>query len=205
MSARAYFEARLLRANKQGDEIHGEIPYNKPSDDLGGFYEILRPGVFAESLKSGVKVHSLWQHDHSKPLGNTENKTLILTDTPTALKVRIVPPNTSWGRDAITSIKRGDVSGFSFGFITKEDSWPEANLREVLKAELVEVSPVTFPAYAASVALARSKARGMEKGEEGIIARQAKTPAVIFGGPPLLVFPSEPAEFRFYIPIAKEE
>ncbi|MGW8223347.1 MAG: HK97 family phage prohead protease [Syntrophobacteria bacterium] len=204
MSVRSYFEARLLRANKDKAEIFGEIPYNRTSDDLGGFYEILRPGVFAESLKSGAKVVSLWQHDHAKPLGNTQSGTLVLTDTPSALKVRIIPPNTTWGKDALESIRRGDVSGFSFGFVTKKDNWPETNLREVLKADLVEVSPVTFPAYAASIALARSKARGCEQ-DEGIIARQAKTPAVIFGGPPLLVFPSEPAEFRFYVPIAKEE
>jgi hypothetical protein len=162
---RSYFEARVLRANTQKKEIHGEIPYNSISADLGGFFEILKPGVFSKTLQDGARVYSLWQHEAASPLGHTENGTLVLTDTPNALKVRIKPPNTSWGKDALESISRGDVTGFSFGFLVGAggDRWEKDNLREVHSAELTEVSPVTFPAYSASVAVARSSIPSKER------------------------------------------
>jgi HK97 family phage prohead protease len=155
---KSYFEARVLRANEGKKEIFGEIVYNLPSADLGGYYEILKPGVFSRSLKSGDRIYPLWQHKQDQPLGHTDNSTLILTDGPKSLKIRIIPPATSWGRDALESVSRGDVSAFSFGFRVGPDgdSWPQKNLREVHSAELIEVSPVTFPAYGSSVAVARS-------------------------------------------------
>jgi hypothetical protein len=173
---RSYFEARLLRANKQEKEIYGEIPYNSISADLGGFFEILKPGVFSKTLTAGERVYSLWQHEAASPLGHTENGTLILTDTPNALKVRIEPPNTSWGKDAIESISRGDVTGFSFGFLVGPggDRWTKDNLREVHSAELTEVSPVTFPAYQASVAVARSSIPSKER------SNTSKSKAIVF-------------------------
>lgn len=156
--SRRYFEALLLRANKQGKEIHGKIAYGKPSEDLGGYFEVLRPGVFSKTLKSGNRVYSLWQHKSSEPLGHTQNGTLLLMDGPKSLKIRIIPPDTTWGRDALESVSRGDVTGFSFGFRIPPggDSWPQKDLREVHEAELVEVSPVTFAAYPANIAVARS-------------------------------------------------
>lgn len=180
---RSYFEARVLRASMQQKEIHGEIPYNSISADLGGFFEILKPGVFEKTLQDGARVYSLWQHEAASPLGHTENGTLILTDTPNALKVRIKPPNTSWGKDALESISRGDVTGFSFGFLVgpSGDKWTKDNLREVHSAELIEVSPVTFPAYTASVAVARSSVPSKE--------RSVNEPKAIVYEDGLIVFP----------------
>jgi len=155
---RRYFEALLLRANKQGKEIHGTLPYNSLSADLGGYFEVLKPGVFSESLKSGDRIYSLWQHKQDQPLGHTDNGTLVLTDGPKALKIRIIPPDTTWGRDVLESVSRDLVTGFSFGFKIPLDGdrWVRKNLREVHRAQLIEVSPVTFPCYSASVAVARS-------------------------------------------------
>jgi len=68
----------------------------------------------------------------------------------------IHPPDTQWGRDAVTSIKRGDVDQMSFAFVVKEgwDEWKENEegvIVRTLKAgackQLYDVSPVSFPAY----------------------------------------------------------
>ena len=60
-------------------------------------------------------------------------------------------------------MKRGDVDGSSFGFICLEDKWSkvqhegeEMYKRSVVKAELLEVSPCTFPAYDCSQFKCRS-------------------------------------------------
>jgi hypothetical protein len=50
----------------------------------------------------------------------------------------------------MVSMERGDVTQSSFGFICTRDDWQMVGneiIRTVLKAELFDVSPVTFPAY----------------------------------------------------------
>jgi HK97 family phage major capsid protein/HK97 family phage prohead protease len=162
---RRVLEAIDLRAGP-GRKIRGVIPYNSLSEDLGGFFEKILPGAFKDTLtavKRGVKkVLSFWSHDANKPLGSTSSGTLKLKDTTKGLEIEIDPPATSWGKDALESIRRGDVTGFSFGFRLKEnaDRWTEAagkTIRELLDVELFEVSPVAAPAYPGSMAAVRAR------------------------------------------------
>ena len=83
-------------------------------------------------------------------LGRNKAGTLTLEEDEKGLKVRIVPPDTTWAKDLLVSIKRGDITQMSFGFTVILDRWSyEDNLdvRELLKVKLFDVSPVTFPAY----------------------------------------------------------
>lgn len=69
------------------------------------------------------------------------------------LRVRITPPDTSWARDITTSIRRGDISQMSIGFVVEDDEWSSQDgidTRELKKVRLFDVSPVTFPAYTAT-------------------------------------------------------
>ena len=69
------------------------------------------------------------------------------------LRVRISPPDTSWARDLQASIRRGDITQMSIGFIVEEDKWSTRDgmdVREIRKVQLFDVSPVTFPAYTAT-------------------------------------------------------
>jgi HK97 family phage prohead protease len=131
-------------------KIFGKIPYNSFSENLGGFYEKLKPGVFSSSLKSDRDIYFLWSHDAKVPLGSTASGTLKLTDTSTGLKFGLIPPDTQAGRDALTSVRRGDIKGVSFGFEVKEESWVKINnqdVRLVCDAKLYELSAVVWPAY----------------------------------------------------------
>ena len=114
------------------------------------FREIIRHGAFTKTLQSG-DVRALWNHDTAAPLGRTKNGTLELKEDATGLHIAITPPDTTWARDAMESIRRGDVDQMSFGFVCNRDNWTKDEngfpLREVLEVELWEVSPVTFPAY----------------------------------------------------------
>ena len=155
-------ELRSLTEEEGGGSIIAglAVPYNSESEEMWGFREIIAPGAFSDSLDGDVRC--LWNHDTGKPLGRTQNGTLVLRDTPKGLAYECRLPDTSWGRDAKESISRGDVTGMSFGFRVIEDQWayPEGSdevIRTVIRAELLEVSPVTFPAYPDSVAEARSE------------------------------------------------
>ena len=52
--------------------------------------------------------------------------------------------------DLLESVKRGDISGMSFGFIATVDEWNEESTptqRTVKKAELFEITVTSIPAY----------------------------------------------------------
>ena len=114
------FEVRELRVI--GKKIKGILPYYSKSRDLGGFKEVLLPGCFSESIGSGGRVVSLFNHDSNKPLGSTDNGTLTLTDKLDGLHFSIDPPSTSYAKDVFSLVNSGTVPGASFGFsVVKEN------------------------------------------------------------------------------------
>lgn len=135
------------------------IRFNTVTEIGGYFRELVRPEAVKDGIQ-GADIRALWNHNSDMPIGRTKNGTLSLVKDPQGLRFTVTPPDTSWGRDALESVKRGDVSGMSFGFYTNKERWTEEKdktpLRELLDIELLEVSPVTFPAYPTTTAQARS-------------------------------------------------
>ena len=122
------------------------VPFNELSDDLGGFQERIAAGAF--DLNHTIK--SFWSHNPELILGSTKSKTLKLEERADGIHFSLDLPNTSTGNDAFISTSRGDVDGMSFGMLVEEDriDQVEGNIvRTVLAAELIEISPVAFPAF----------------------------------------------------------
>ncbi len=119
------------------------------SEDLGGFRERVAPGAFAATIAED-DIRALINHSPDYVLGRNRAGTLKLAEDGEGLSVRITPPDTSYARDLIASIERGDMSGMSFGFRTITDEWniEDGETVRALKAvRLFDVSAVTFPAY----------------------------------------------------------
>lgn len=143
------------RSNEDGSQITTIRGYAavflKRSLDLGGFTEQIVPGAFARALREKQDVVALVDHDPSKLLGRSKSGTLTLAEDDKGLLVSIDVPNTTLGRDTVESIRRKDISGMSFGFRTQRDKWDRDTkglpLRTLLDVDLVDVSPVVFPAY----------------------------------------------------------
>jgi HK97 family phage prohead protease len=143
--------------------------FDQPSLPLdGGFTEVVKRGAFKRAIGEGQDVRALWQHDPNFVLGRTKNGTLEMSEDVHGLRVAISPPDTQWARDAVTSIKRGDVDQMSFTFEARSDNWTSDGSgirRELLDADLFDVSPVTFPAYPQTSVSARAvKVRGQSHG-----------------------------------------
>lgn len=154
---RRQYEASEIRAETEGDKpvlVGHAAVFDTLSLEMWGMREQIAPGAFTESLGKD-DIRALWNHDAGAVLGRQQAGTLALSEDKTGLAVRIDVPDTQIGRDAVTSIERGDVSQMSFGFRVLEDSWTTDDdsdmlIRTVEKVQLFEVSPVTFPAYPAT-------------------------------------------------------
>ncbi|MGL4557582.1 MAG: HK97 family phage prohead protease [Afipia sp.] len=134
---------------------------------LWDFREEIAPGAFADAIEKN-NVRALWNHDTSEVLGASGNGTLRLAEDSVGLRFELELPDTQRGRDAFTLIERGDVSQMSFGFrsLPDGDEWrideDGQYIRRLLRADLLEVSPVTFPAYPATSVGVRSEILGDE-------------------------------------------
>jgi len=122
------------------------------SEELGGnqpFRERVVKGAFEQTIQED-DIRALFNHDPNYVLGRNKSGTLTLEEDDKGLHVKIKPPNTQWAKDLLVSIKRGDITQMSFGFTVILDRWnyeDGADVRELLKVKLYDVSPVTFPAY----------------------------------------------------------
>jgi HK97 family phage prohead protease len=147
---RVAFQDLEIRQDGDGMTLRGYAAvFNSPSQPLP-FIETIERGAFRDSLNSRNDIKLLWNHDTSIVLGSTRAGTLKLVEDERGLYVEANLPDTQAGRDAVISIQRGDVTGFSFGFRVAAggDTWINANERVLKRVNIHEVSVgVAFPAY----------------------------------------------------------
>lgn len=133
--------------------------WDQPSEPIP-FREVVRRGAFTKTLQEGDQ-RALWNHDPASVLGRRSAGTLELSEDDQGLRVRISPPDTQAGRDALETIARRDVTSMSFGFRSVKDTFrndPDlGEIRELHEVDLVEVSPVPFAAYPDTSIAVRAK------------------------------------------------
>lgn len=127
--------------------------FNKRAD-LYWYEEEILPGAFDEVLNDDVRC--LFNHNPNYILARSNNRkgTLSLSVDDRGLKYSYTTPDRSYARDLQNAIESGDVSQSSFAFLAKEVVWvtaendDEKDLRQIKKmSRLLDVSPVTYPAY----------------------------------------------------------
>ena len=169
-------ELRTSEVRAAGDDsliIEGYAANFETTTDLGYFKETIARGAFDEVLEDDVRL--LLNHDGA-PMARTTNGTLELSVDETGLKYRAALADTQDGRDLYKLIKRGDISQSSFAFTITEEQWSEdRSTRTVEKmGRLLDVSPVTYPAYATTTVTARNMAEAVKEAEE--MKPQQETP-----------------------------
>lgn len=139
------------------------VVYDSVYDVFPGATESIAKGAFSESVNGDVRA--LYNHNTDIVLGRTRAGTLELRDTERGLWGRIkINPKDSDAMNAYARVKRGDLTGCSFGFdipdggeetIYKDDGTVHFIINKV--DPLWEVSPCVFPAYEATHISARGK------------------------------------------------
>ena len=126
------------------------IVYNKRSDDLCGFVEIVSPGAAKSALKkSDARV--LWNHDsNTLPIGRMSAGGMDVTEDKNGVHIELndLP---SYANDLVEAIDRGIVQDMSYAFTVKDDTWETKDGQEVRTIhkidEIFDFSFVAYPAY----------------------------------------------------------
>lgn len=160
------------RADADGEMViegHGAV-FNEWANIGGWFLERVAPGAFKVAVKEN-DVRLLKNHNPDNILARTANGTLHLEEDKTGLLYRgDLNPLDPYAVSAFEQIKRGDISQSSFAFRVLEEHWEAADddtdgdlpKRTILKAELFDVAPVTYPAYEGTDVGARAAAIAMQ-------------------------------------------
>lgn len=142
--------------------------FDSPSEDMGGWVEVIKRGAFRKALSSNPDVRLLVNHE-GLPLARTKNGTLTLKEDTKGLRFEAELDNTQDAIDLAAKLERGDVDQMSFRFrlclegrewfFPEEEDEPAQRIINEFD-ELLEVSVVTFPAYPATEVGVRSVIAG---------------------------------------------
>jgi hypothetical protein len=107
--------------------------------DLGK--DIVRPGAFKKSLKSGRKVRFLYSHDPRAVLGVPKE----LKEDIKGLFGRFKITKTRLGEETHMLLKDGAIDSFSFGYMASDYNYLDDDVRELKSVDIFEASLVAMP------------------------------------------------------------
>lgn len=167
LEQRSYnFEIRA-EENERGKIITGRPIVYDSRTDLGYFDEIICAGALNNTDLTDVRFlinHDIKELPLARSRRNNGNSTMLLTVDAEGMAIRVDldTENNARARELYSAVERGDITGMSFMFGIRDEEWDNLDTdhptRRILDiSTVVEVSAVTFPAYAATTINARSK------------------------------------------------
>jgi HK97 family phage prohead protease len=182
---RAQFRAEVESAGKL---LRGHAAvFDQVAELWPGYGEELASTAFDEVLKrDDLDTRALFNHDPSLLLGRSTAGTLRLGVDSTGLEFEVDLPNTTYANDLRELISRGDVTGASFGFmpgvtvLTRAEDGSELTTHTSI-ADLLDVSPVAFPAYSGTDVALRSKNPGAAPAKRPVRLARARARLLLIG------------------------
>ena len=154
-------DSTLETREENGERIiEGYAALYDNETNIGPFKESIARGAFDDVLNDeNLDVRALINHDPSLVIGRSSSGTLELTSDDIGLKYRVKLGNQQYATDLYESIQRQDISQSSFAFTIDTQQWSsDRSTRSVTKvAQLLDVSPVTYPAYKEATVVAREE------------------------------------------------
>jgi len=161
-------QVRKKTGTSKGHVITGYAAvFSTPTDIGGQFTEEIEPGAFRDALATS-DIRALFNHNADHLLGRLGSGTLRAREDTNGLFYELDVPNTRLGEDLVELVNRGDLTGNSFSFVVDEDGerWDRGSgkVHRVITRfrEVLDLGPVTWPAYKATTVSARAQARAKE-------------------------------------------
>lgn len=139
-----YATSMDLKTSADGWAVEGLVStFN--NTDLGG--DIVLPGAFRASLRSGSPVRFLYQHDTHQVLGAP----IDLRETDAGLFGKFRISKTQLGTDVRTLLLDQAIGAFSIGYLVDDQEMRSDGVRLLKQLTLLEASIVTLPMNEAAV------------------------------------------------------
>lgn len=190
-----------LRSTNGGRMIGGyALKFDKRSQNLGGYIELIAPSFVSDSRSEGwPDVVCRYNHNDELLLGTTRSGTLQLSTDDVGLVYEVDCPECR--ADVLEMVSRRDVAHSSFAFECTKDEWgtSEENFpqRTLVSGRIIDVAPVSSPAYRDTTVAMRSLAKFLEAPIEDVMqahrekeirkffTRTDKKGEVVPAGPPV--------------------
>lgn len=171
------------------NEEHGHFLTGRPivfgqRTDLGWYDEIIESDALVDTDLKDVRFlvnHNTDMIPLARSRNNTANSTMQMSVGPEGMDIRVDldTENNVDAKSLYSAVSRGDISGMSFMFSVDKDSWddidsehPTRHIRSI--ARVLEVSAVTFPAYAQTSIQARGLSEALESAKESLESVKAE-------------------------------
>lgn len=154
MSKKETAALEVAEVRLAGEDDEGQVTASSPYGRVDSYRTTFAPGAFRTAV--GRRIPMLLGHDPNAVLGSwtvedAEGEALQLRGRMNLAVER--------SREVRALVQAGDLPGISVGFRTLKDQRRAGGVREIVEAELMEASFVTFPAVpGAGVTSVRSSA-----------------------------------------------
>lgn len=172
------FEVRAEQNEKHGSFITGRPIVYDARTDVGLWDEIIDRGALDETDLKDVRFlvnHNVDMIPLARSRNNNANSTMQMSVDENGMKIRVDLDieNNADARSLYSAVNRGDITGMSFMFSVDKDTWDEADsdhptrhIRSIRR--VLEVSAVTFPAYAQTSIQTRGLSDALDNAKESL-------------------------------------
>lgn len=172
------FEVRAEQNEKHGSFITGRPIVYDARTDIGLWDEIIDRGALDNTDLKDVRFlinHNVDMIPLARSRNNNANSTMQMSvdENGMGIRVDLDIENNADARSLYSAVNRGDITGMSFMFSVDKDTWDEADsdhptrhIRSIRR--VLEVSAVTFPAYAQTSIQTRGLSDALDNAKESL-------------------------------------
>ena len=172
------FEVRAEQNEEHGHFITGRPIVFDSRTDIGPWDEDIDRGALDATDLKDVRFlvnHNINMIPLARSRNNNENSTMQMSVDEEGMNIRVDldTENNADARSLYSAVSRGDISGMSFMFSVDKDTWddvdtehPTRHVRSIRR--VMEVSAVTFPAYAQTSIQTRGLSEALESAKESL-------------------------------------
>lgn len=183
------FVVQASESEEHGHSLTGRaIVFDQPADlfspRIGNYQEFIDRDALQNTDMRDVRFlinHNTNMVPLARSRRNNENSTMqmVVTDGGLDIRVDLDVENNADARSLYSAVNRGDISGMSFRMIVDEDRWDDVNpdmpVRHVMSiSKILEVSAVTFPAYAQTSISTRGLSDALDSAADSLESERAR-------------------------------